>query len=186
MPDSLIRELQLKPSAAFETPGGSGEPSTAPEPKQRQEKIALPQLKVAPKKLNDISNIIENQAQMRAAHASTGAKPAVAAAPASQTPSPSGCRNIGYVSASPTPEAPKDEADLDVLQLTPDPTGHLSVLEDHADFGPLANDLGRKVLNFDESPAVLSRGQASPAPAFKSVFDDTDETLMQAILDAET
>ena len=106
----------------------------------------------------------------------------MAAAPASQTPSPSGCRNIGYVSASPTPEAPKDEADLDVLQLTPDPTGHLSVLEDHADFGPLANDLGRKVLNFDESPAVLSRGQASPAPAFKSVFDDTDETLMQAIL----
>lgn len=157
----------------------------------RDEKLPLPELKIAPKKLHDISNIIENQTQRGSA---TPDNAGTSKHPVSQTPSPSSYRNIGYVSASPTPEKGSEEVQQDVLQLTPEPNGNVSRLQvgspEYMQYFQQSQQAGeatpQKSLDFDqEFPVGGTEVQASPVPAFESILDDTDESLMQAILDAE-
>ncbi|QDZ21132.1 hypothetical protein HOP50_05g36600 [Chloropicon primus] len=190
--EELAIDRPKPPIAAFEVTTEASTTSERPEtepaaPRAKEGKAALPQLKLAPKRLNDISNIVENQSQPKMGR---GPDAKAAARNVSQTPSPSSYRNIGYVSASPTPtKQHADHAHEHVLQLTPAPESalggnHLSARDSPAYL--MEENLSSKAL-FDQDPAgVLAKmGPASPAPVFKSVLDATDESLMQAILDAE-
>ena len=180
-------------------------PGQMPEEKLMQ----LPEIKVAPKKLHDISNIIGNQTQMRgnttpdySGPAKGGGMQSGRAHLGSETPSPASYRNIGYVSsASATPEKGQPEDPSlghdEFLQRTPEKGrggGHqllvgspeyASAFDDSAaDYGMNSNGLDneQQPMTFSDKMQMQT---ASPAPQFESILDDTDESLMQAILDAD-